>query len=112
MARFFARKILIACALGFSVLASGAIPGRRIAETINDEQTFVLRSNTHAAVANRSARDLGEAPGDQRMPRLSLHFNLTPAQRADRNQLVVDQQNRRSPHYRKFLSPEEFGERG
>ncbi len=45
------------------------------------------------------------------MPRMSLHFSMTEAQQADLDQLLKDLQNRRSPQYRKFLTPEQFADR-
>jgi hypothetical protein len=116
----FSRRTAIALALALSAASyivvgsqadSTVAPTRRIASDINDAQTFVLRNNIHPAVVNRLATDQGEAPGSQRMPRMSIHFSFTPAQQSDLSQLLADQQNRRSPQYRKFLSPEEFAVR-
>jgi hypothetical protein len=42
---------------------------------------------------------------------MSLHFSLTPAQSADLAQLLADQQDRRSPQYHKFLTPEQYAAR-
>ena len=57
------------------------------------------------------AQDAGAISPSQVMPRLSLNFALTTAQRVDRDKLLAAQQNRRSPQYRKFLTPEEYADR-
>ncbi len=49
--------------------------------------------------------------GSQKMPRMSLQFTMTPAQEADLAQLLKSQQDRRSPQYQKFLTPEQFAGR-
>jgi hypothetical protein len=104
-------------AIGLSLFfAAARAPGadslvaRRIT-SIDGSQTFLLRHNTRPAVANRLASDLGKAPNSQRMPRMSIRFRLTADQQADLEQLLRDQQDRRSAQYRKFLTPEEFGNR-
>jgi hypothetical protein len=42
---------------------------------------------------------------------MSLHFAMTAAQTADLERLLAAQQDRRSPQYRKFLTPEEYAAR-
>ncbi len=84
---------------------------KRIHSNINESQTFELSGGTRPVVALRLAQDLGEVPGSQPMPRMSLHFTLTAAQRADLDQLLAAQQNRRSSQYRKFLTPDQYANR-
>jgi subtilase family serine protease len=84
---------------------------KRIRSEIDESRTFVLNGNVRPVVALALARDQGAAPGSQAMPRMSLHFSLTAAQQADLKQLLGAQQNRRSPQYRKFLTPEEYAKR-
>jgi subtilase family serine protease len=47
----------------------------------------------------------------RKMPRMSLHFSMTPAQQADLAQLLIAQQDRRSPQYHQFLTPEQYAAR-
>jgi len=101
----------LVCGAHFPANSQAPSLGRRIASNISDAQTFVLRNSTNPAVVNRLAADLGEAPSSQRMPRLSIHFSLTASQQADLDQLLADQQDRRSSQYRKFLTPEDFAAR-
>jgi subtilase family serine protease len=94
-----------AAALGASQAA------KRIRSEIDESRTFVLNGNVRPVVALALARDQGAAPGSQAMPRMSMHFTLTATQQADLKQLLAAQQNRRSPQYRKFLTPEEYANR-
>lgn len=45
------------------------------------------------------------------MPQMSLHFSMTPQQSAALHQLLWAQQDRRSPQYHRFLSPEQYAAR-
>ena len=93
------------------VFAGAAQAQKRLRTNIDDSNTYVLKGNTRPAVASGLARDVGAAPSSQALAGLSLHFSLTPAQQTDLAQLVAAQQNRRSPQYRKFLTPEEYADR-
>ena len=84
---------------------------KRLRSTVDDSETFVLRGNTRPALLVGAAKDMGAVPASQAMPRMSLNFALTAAQRVDLAQLLSAQQNRRSPQYRKFLTPEEYADR-
>jgi len=105
--------LLSACALCLVApwTLPAAEPAKRLRANITDSETFVLKGNTRPAVTSAIAQDLGPVSGSQPMPRMSLHFNLTAAQQKDLTQLLADQQNRRSPQYRKFLTPEEYASR-
>ncbi len=83
----------------------------RIPRSFDENATAILHANTHPAVAARLAADLGTPSSSTRLPRLSLHFALTPAQQSDLDQLLTAQQNRRSPQFHKFLTPEQFADR-
>jgi subtilase family serine protease len=102
-------------ALLFSVeplaLRGASQTAKRIRSNIDESQTFALKGNIRPAVALGLAQDQGEVPGAQAMPRMSLHFTLTAAQRTDLDQLLAAQQNRRSLQYRKFLTPEQYANR-
>jgi len=83
----------------------------RLHSNLNDSQTFALKGHVRPVVELGLARDQGSAPGSQAMPRMFIHFSLTAAQRADLEQLLLAQQNRRSKEYRKFLTPEQYADR-
>jgi uncharacterized protein (TIGR03437 family) len=42
---------------------------------------------------------------------VSIHFKPSARQQSDLNKLLADQQNRASPHYREWLSPEQYADR-
>ena len=56
----------------------------------------------------RSAADLGQAPANQVLPDVTLHFSRTPAQQAAIIALLADQQNPGSARYHKWLTPAQF----
>jgi hypothetical protein len=97
---------------GVLTVGGGAaeIPAR-IQASVDDSQTFVLKGNTRPVVARGVAQDLGEATGWQVMPRMSVHFKMTAAQRADLVKLLGAQQDRKSAQFHKFLTPEEYAAR-
>ncbi len=55
------------------------------------------------------ASDLGQAPLDRVLSSVTLHFNMSPAQQAALNQLVIDQGNPSSPRYHQWLTPAQYG---
>ena len=93
------------------VLFGASQAPKRLSSSINDTETFVLKGNTRPVVTSGLAQDQGPVPGSQTMPRMSLHFTLTAAQQADLTQLLAAQQNRRSPQFHKFLTPEQYADR-
>jgi subtilase family serine protease len=91
--------------------AWAAQAAKRIRSNVEDGQTFPLEGAVRPAIALGLARDQGAVSPSQAMPRLSLHFSLTQAQRADLDRLLASQQDRRSSQYRKFLTPEQYADR-
>lgn len=81
----------------------------RIAGPVDASKTVALKGNIPAAV--RGAADIGQADPDQILRHVTIHFKPSPAQQAELDQLLADQQNPKSPRYQAWLSPEEFGER-
>jgi len=76
-----------------TVALSVSLVPTRFESNINDSETFVLKGNTRPVVTSGLAQDQGPVPGSQAMPPMSLHFKLTAAQEADRDQLLAAQQN-------------------
>ncbi|WP_263365411.1 protease pro-enzyme activation domain-containing protein [Edaphobacter bradus] len=106
---FVVRLILPALfAIGLSAFPLEAAVNNRIA-TVNDNSRRTIEHTIPARA--RLATDLGEAPADRRLDSVTLHFNMTDAQQAELNQLLIDQQNPSSPHYHQWLSPEQFAAR-
>ena len=84
---------------------------QRLHSNIENSRTFVLKGSIHPSVVAGTAQDLGEVSSAKAMPKMALHFAMTAAQQADLNQLLAAQQNRRSPQYHQFLTPEEYASR-
>ena len=80
--------------------ASGRDPGGELA---------ALPGHIHRFASPRF--DAGEAPASLRMSGLEIVFAKTPAQTQALNQLLADQQNRKSPLYHHWLTPAQFGAR-
>ena len=84
---------------------------RRLHSDIDDSQTFVLKGNTRPVVELGVAQDQGEISASQTLPRMAIHFAMSAAQQADLAQLLAQQQDRRSPQFHKFLTPESYAAR-
>lgn len=93
---------------GLTTLPLHAVQNRIAAPVTN--QSRVAIGHTIPARA-RLATDLGEAPANRVLDSVTLHFNMTAAQQADLDQLLVDQQNPHSPSYHQWLTPAQFGAR-
>jgi subtilase family serine protease len=59
----------------------------------------------------RSQFDQGRTDTTKQLGGVSLTFRLTAAQQADLNQLLRDQQDRSSPNYHKWLTPDQYAAR-
>src|SRR5271170_931838 len=79
-----------------------------ITQPIDEGNLVVLRGNTHPLA--RSKYDQGAAPGSLAMDRMMLVLKTTPAQGSALETLLAQQQDRSSPNYHKWLTPQEFGE--
>jgi subtilase family serine protease len=79
----------------------------RILKPVDDASFIRLQRTTHPLV--RMATDLGRAPADLPMDRMSLQLTRGPEQEAALHQLLGDQQDSRSPQYQAWLTPEQFG---
>ncbi len=95
---------LLAAAIGWAAGPPSRIPGR-----VEGVRTFVLSGNTHPLI--ESAADQGEVEGTFPLPRITIHFQMTPAQRADLDRLLEALQDRSGPQYHKWLTPEQYAER-
>ena len=107
--RLAPRFLVPALALFGSTFPAYAAPQSRINRAISDSDRAAVRETI--PLRARRATDMGEAPAGHMLSSVSLHFNMTAAQQADLNQLLIDQQNPSSPHYHQWLTPEQFGAR-
>ena len=79
-----------------------------ITQAIDESQLKVLRGNTHPMA--RAEFDLGTAEGSLPMNRMLLVLKRSDAQERALRKLLDDQQDKHSPHYHKWLTPQKFGE--
>jgi pseudomonalisin len=88
------------------LLAQG--PKDRVLRDIDTSQMTVIRGNLHALV--RPEFDQGRV--DPAMPmRVTVMFKMTPVQQTDLDALLEAQQERGSPDYHRWLTPEQYGSR-
>jgi len=79
----------------------------RIVQPLDENQLTVLKGNTHRMA--RPEFDQGVAPADLPMDRMLLVLKRSPEQDAALRKLLDDQQDKASPNYHKWLTPEQFG---
>jgi hypothetical protein len=78
-----------------------------ITQPIDETQLTTLKGNTHPLA--RPQFDLGTAPATLPMERMLLVLKRSPQQEAALRKLLDDQQDKHSPNYHKWLTPEQFG---
>jgi hypothetical protein len=78
-----------------------------ISQPVDESQLTPLRGNTHPLA--RPQFDLGTAPASLPMERMLLVLKRSPAQESALRKLLDDQQDKNSPSYHQWLTPEEFG---
>jgi subtilase family serine protease len=90
--------------------AGMALTGPRplITQVLDESQLTVLKGNTHPLA--RPEFDLGTAPATLPMQRMLLVLKRSDAQQAALEQLLDDLQNKNSPNYHQWLTPEQFGQ--
>jgi hypothetical protein len=85
-----------------------AAPLPLITQPVNESQLTVLKGNTHPLA--RPQFDLGTAPATLPMQRMLLVLKRSPQQESALDQLLNDQQDKSSPNYHKWLTPDQFGQ--
>lgn len=78
-----------------------------ITQVIDETQLTRLRGNTHPLA--RPEFDLGTAPASLPMERMLLVLKRSPDQEYALRKLLDDQQDKKSPNYHKWMTPEEYG---
>jgi Pro-kumamolisin, activation domain len=108
--RMGCRIVLVACVLlaPLRAWAQAAPPQSRIVEKVDENVLVTLRGNTHP-LAQRQF-DRGAAPADLPMARMLLVLKHSAAQEAALEKLLDDQQDRNSPSYHQWLTPDQFGQ--
>ncbi len=78
-----------------------------IVQAVDDSQLTTLKGNTHPLA--RAQFDRGAAPPDLPMQRMLLVLKRSDEQESALRKLLDDQQDKASPNYHKWLTPEQFG---
>src|SRR5207249_2888174 len=78
-----------------------------IVQAVDDSQLTTLKGNTHPLA--RAQFDRGAAPPDLPMQRMLLVLKRGDEQESALRKLLDDQQDKASPNYHKWLTPEQFG---
>jgi uncharacterized protein (TIGR03437 family) len=86
-----------------------AAPADRVAQPVDSRQTTVVEGNLHRLAQPRF--DQGPVDGGMAMSTLMIFLKPSAAQQADLEKLLDDLQNPSSSRFRKWLTPEAFGDR-
>ena len=103
---------LFSGALSFAQTAGAIAPGTAgplplITQPVDESQLTILKGNTHPLA--RPVYDMGKAPADLPMNRMLLVLKRSPEQEYALRKLLDDQQDKASPNYHKWLTPEQYG---
>ena len=104
------RRFLYSFLLSFlaAIVFAQATTPSLITQAVDDANLAVLKGNTHPMALPRY--DQGAVPGAMMLNRMLLVLKRSPAQDAALDQLMQDQQDKSSPNYHKWLTPDEFGQ--
>lgn len=89
------------------LLAQGPLKDR-VLRAVDTSQMTIIRGNLHPL----ARPEFDEGRVDPAMPMLvTMTFKMTPAEQADLDALLEAQQERGSPDYHRWLTPEQYGSR-
>jgi hypothetical protein len=97
----------LTCPFWRAAAQTSVIPAR-ITQAVDEKNRVVLKGNVHPLA--RPEFDQGPAPLDLPMERMMLVLKRSPEQDDALKRLLDDQQDRSSPRYRHWLTPEQFGQ--
>lgn len=102
--------IVTAAIIGSSVLtAQEPAPAARITTQVVESELTTLKGNVPLLV--RASHDLGPASASTQLTHMRLVLSRSPEQQAALNKYLADLQDKSSPNYHKWLTPEQFGKR-
>lgn len=101
---------LFALLLGASLAAFAQEgPKDRILQAVESSPYAVIRGSANPRA--RAEFDAGRVDGNMKIKGVSIVFAQSPGQQAALRKLLLDQQDRLSPKYHQWLTPEQYGER-
>ncbi len=101
----FILVVVLVCPSLFSQQTSAAAP--LITAPVNPSELVTLKGNTHPLA--RPLYDRGGAPPDLPMDRMLLVLKRSPERQAALHNLINQLQDKHSPNYHQWLTPEDFG---
>src|SRR5437899_1151453 len=110
MGRSLPRIVCLAVLSSFLAVLSVAQqvpPQSLITQPVIESQVTTLKGNTHPLAQPQF--DIGTAPPDLPMQRMLLVLKRSPQQDFALHKLLDDQQDKASPNYHKWVTPDEFG---
>src|ERR1700683_5326410 len=107
--------VAIQCAVLFTLLSIPAFQASaqssdvqpRITQAVDETKLTLLKGNTYPLA--RPEYDRGAAPASQAMETRMLVLKRSPAQEAALEKLMVEQLDKSSPNFHKWLTPVQFG---
>lgn len=96
----------------FLLAASGSTQNAskdRIVYAVDSARTAAVRGTAHPLA--RPQFDQGRVSPEQQLTGVALTFRLSASQQADLQELLREQQDRSSPNYHRWLTPEEYAAR-
>lgn len=100
--------VIVLISLLSATIATAQRPTARITQQIDPNRRVTLEGNTLALT--RLALDRGPAPNSMLESRMLLVLSRSDEQEKALRQLLDEQQTAGSPNFRKWLTPEEFGQ--
>jgi Pro-kumamolisin, activation domain/Bacterial Ig-like domain (group 3) len=105
---FLTLVVIISLAAPILTPAQIVAPGTRIVQAVDEQNLTVLKGNVHPLA--RPEFDRGAAPASMLLERMLLVLKRSPEQEAALRTLLDQQQDKSSPNYHKWLTPEQFGQ--
>ena len=105
---FLRGSIVCGVLCSFFVLAADGQVRPRVLEAVDDARRVTLRGNVHSLA--RPEFDRGVAPADLQLDRMLLVLKRSDEQEQALKKLLDDQQDKASPQYHRWLTPEQFAQ--
>lgn len=81
----------------------------RIVKPIDPARTIALKADLRPEATPKN--DLGPAPSDLAIDGITIHFKKSPAQQAELDTLLAEQQRPGSPSFHRWLTPDQYADR-
>ena len=107
--RFLSCPVLLLSSFGMFAAGQQAAPRPLITQPVDESKLVTLKESMHPLA--RPQFDVGTAPPDMPLDRMLLILKRNPEQEVAMRKLLDDQQDKLSPTYHQWLTPDEFGRR-